>query len=92
MAVLGFGRHLVRPWGFAGGRDGSPNYVEVVRADGSSTGRFGKAARLPLRAGDLVRLVTGTGGGYGAPRERDRARVLEDLADELIDEREAREV
>lgn len=90
--TVSFGRHVVPPWGFGGGRDGSPNYVEVVHPDGSSSGRFGKAARLPLRAGDLVRLVTGTGGGFGDPRERERARVLEDLADELIGEREAREI
>ena len=29
--------------------------------------RFGKVARYPLHEGDLVRLVTGTGGGAGDP-------------------------
>ena len=30
--TVGFGRHRYPPWGVDGGHDGSPNYVEVVRA------------------------------------------------------------
>ncbi|MGQ0668066.1 MAG: hydantoinase B/oxoprolinase family protein [Actinomycetota bacterium] len=90
--TVGFGRHRFPPWGVAGGRDGSVNYVEVVPADGSPPRRFGKAARYPLARGDLIRLVTGTGGGYGDPRGRDPALVAEDLADGIVTEREAREV
>ena len=90
--TVGFGRHLVPPWGTNGGFDGSPNYVEVVRGDGTSAGRFGKAARLPVAAGDLIRLVTGTGGGVGEPRHRRRDLVLDDVADGVVDERDAREI
>ena len=46
-------------------------------------------SRLPLRRGDIVRLVTGTGGGYGDPREREVSLVLADLRDELITPAEA---
>ncbi|HTG48745.1 MAG TPA: hydantoinase B/oxoprolinase family protein [Actinomycetota bacterium] len=87
-----FGRHRFPPWGAAGGADGSVNVVEVVPADGSPVRRFGKAAAMPLVHGDLVRLITGTGGGYGDPREREPARVLDDLADGLLGEREARDL
>ena len=87
-----FGRHLFPPWGAGGGRDGSVNYVEIVPADGSPIERFGKAARYPLRRGDVVRLVTGTGGGYGEPGEREPELVRRDLADGMISERDAREV
>ena len=89
--TVGFGRNKFPPWGVDGGNDGSPNYVEVVRADGSRE-RFGKAARHPLRKGDLVRLVTGTGGGVGDPRERERELVSRDVADGIVTEREARNV
>jgi N-methylhydantoinase B len=89
--TVGFGRHRYPPWGLDGGRDGSPNYVEIVHSDGSRE-RFGKAARYPLREGDLVRLVTGTGGGVGEPRQRERDLVRRDLEDGLVAEREAREV
>jgi N-methylhydantoinase B len=90
--TVGFGRHRFPPWGVSGGHDGSPNYVEVVRADGSTTGRFGKVARLPLAKGDLVRLVTGTGGGFGDPHDREPELVAADLADEIVTEGEARDV
>ncbi|ACJ01056.1 hydantoinase B/oxoprolinase family protein [Rhodospirillum centenum] len=75
-----FGRYRHRPWAMQGGQEGSPNFAEVVRADGEVV-RFSKTARLPLARGDLVRLVTGTGGGWGDPRERDPARIAADLRD-----------
>ncbi|HUZ53849.1 MAG TPA: hydantoinase B/oxoprolinase family protein [Streptosporangiaceae bacterium] len=91
LLTVAWGRHLYPPWGAAGGRDGSPNYVEVLR-DGRPIGPpFGKVSRLPLRRDDVVRLVTGSGGGYGDPREREADRVLADLRDELITPAEAAE-
>ena len=89
LLTVAWGRHMYPPWGAAGGRDGSPNYVEVVRDSGPPLAPFGKVSRLPLRRGDLVRLVTGTGGGYGDPREREADRVLADLRDEIITPAEA---
>jgi N-methylhydantoinase B len=92
LLTVAWGRHLFPPWGVAGGRDGSGNYVEVVRPGGQNGQPFGKASRVPLRRGDLVRLVTGSGGGYGDPREREPWLVLEDARDEIITGREATEV
>jgi N-methylhydantoinase B len=89
--TVGFGRHRYPPWGMDGANEGSPNYVEVVHADGTRD-RFGKAARYPLNEGDLVRLVTGTGGGVGDPRKREPERVRADLDDGIVTEREARDV
>jgi N-methylhydantoinase B len=91
LLTVAWGRHLYPPWGAAGGRDGSPNYVEVVR-DGKPIGpRFGKVARMPLRRDDVVRLVTGSGGGYGDPREREPGLVAADLRDGLVTPAEAAE-
>jgi N-methylhydantoinase B len=91
LLTVAWGRHMYPPWGAAGGRDGSPNYVEVLR-DGKPTGpRFGKVSRMPLRRGDVVRLVTGTGGGYGDPCERETGLLLSDLRDELVTPAEATE-
>ena len=86
-----FGRFKYPPWGVAGGQSGSPNYVEVIRADGSPPQRFGKGARVHLRKGDIARLITGTGGGWGEPRKRAREKVLTDLKEGYISERAARE-
>ncbi|HEX5190755.1 MAG TPA: hydantoinase B/oxoprolinase family protein [Streptosporangiaceae bacterium] len=91
LLTVAWGRHLYPPWGAAGGMDGSPNYVEVLR-DGEPLGpRFGKVSRMPLRRGDLVRLVTGSGGGYGDPREREPGLVTADVRDGLITAAEAAE-
>jgi N-methylhydantoinase B len=92
LLTLAWGRCLFPPWGAAGGRDGSPNYVEVIRADRPTAERYEKVSRLRLRRGDLIRLVTGTGGGFGEPRERERRLVLADLRDGIITRREASEV
>jgi N-methylhydantoinase B len=92
LLTVAWGRHLSAPWGVAGGRPGSRNYVQVIRADGGEVPPFGKASRFPLRRGDLVRLVTGTGGGYGDPSEREPSLVLGDLRDELITAREAADI
>jgi N-methylhydantoinase B len=89
LLTVAWGRHLYPPWGAGGGLAGSPNYVEVLR-DGAPVGpRFGKVSRMPLRRGDVVRLVTGSGGGYGDPRQRESSLVLADLRDELITAAEA---
>jgi N-methylhydantoinase B len=91
LLTVAWGRHLYPPWGTAGGNDGSPNYVEVIR-DGKPLGpRFGKVSRMPLKRGDIVRLVTGTGGGYGDPRQREPSLVLADVRDGLVTPEEASE-
>jgi len=92
LLTVAWGRHLFPPWGAAGGNDGSPNYVEVIR-DGEPLGpRFGKVSRMPLKRGDVVRLVTGTGGGYGDPREREPALVLKDLRDGIVTREETTQI
>jgi N-methylhydantoinase B len=87
-----FGRHKFRPWGVAGGRDGSPNAVQIRFGDGRPPVTVGKTARYPLAKGDVARLITGTGGGWGDPRQRPRELVLADLCAELITEDVARRV
>lgn len=87
-----FGRHRFPPWGVDGGHQGSVNYVEVIPSGEAPPRRFGKAARHRLARGDVVRLVTGTGGGHGDPRRREPALVREDLANGLITDRDAREL
>jgi N-methylhydantoinase B len=84
-----FGRHKFPPWGLCGGRPGSRNYVHILHQDGREK-IFGKCARYRLQRGDRVRLVTGTGGGFGPPEERERERVLEDLKNGYITLEQAR--
>ena len=46
--------------------------------------RGGRVTNLPLAPGDLVRVTTGNGGGWGDPRERERALVIDDVRDGYI--------
>ena len=89
--LASLGRSVQRPWGVDGGQQGTSNYFEVLRPDGQST-RGGRVTNLPLNKGDVVRIVTGNGGGWGDPRARDRASVLRDLADGVHDAATARSV
>ena len=70
--------------------NGTTNHVDVVKADGTET-RFGKVARHPLGAGDLVRIITATGGGYGTATERDPELVADDVRNGYVTVEEARE-
>ena len=86
-----FGRSSFPPWSVAGGTEGSPNLVEIRREDGSIE-RRGRFSNETLKRGDVVRFVTGSGGGYGDPVERAPERVLEDVLDGYIGVEAAREV
>lgn len=80
-----YGRHRFMPWGMDGGRDGSPNGAAVIPAGAKEPIVWkGKLTRYPLGNNDVVRLITGTGGGYGDPLERPVERVREDLKNEYI--------
>ncbi|MBI3091786.1 MAG: hydantoinase B/oxoprolinase family protein [Candidatus Tectomicrobia bacterium] len=85
--VLGEARvntHIERtqcaPWGLYGGRDGLSNEVYIRRADGRiERPPNGKLSSEILKAGDAYVVVGGGGGGYGDPRQRDPARLLDDV-------------
>ncbi|GGE11993.1 methylhydantoinase [Aureimonas endophytica] len=88
---VGYTRSRIPPWGVAGGRDGSTNYVELRRKDGTRE-RLSFATNVAVNAGDVIRVVTGNGGGYGDPRERSREAVAEDLKDGYLTPERAREI
>jgi N-methylhydantoinase B len=77
-----------RPWALAGGREGTNNYLQYVR--GTAVDRHGRVARVALADGDLVRSVTGTGGGFGDPRDREPERVRDDVLDGYVTVERAR--
>lgn len=69
-------RHTTPPPGHAGGGPGGTGSFSIVRA-GESTRLASKTAER-VRAGDLVRVVAGGGGGFGRPEERTAARIRVD--------------
>ncbi len=86
-----FGRSRFPPWGLAGGLEGSPNRVEVTYPDGRMETR-GRFSNELAPAGTLVRFITGTGGGYGEPKDRDAERVLDDVANGYVTRQDAEAV
>ena len=79
------------PWGLADGRDGSPNYAQVIRADGSVE-TYAVVTALEVNGGDVIRIRTACGGGYGDPRLRDRSLVRDDVRNGLLSAERASEV
>ena len=49
-------------------------------------------SNYPLKKNDLIRFISGGGGGYGNPLERDPEMVLDDVLNEYITADEARYV
>lgn len=85
----GLGRTAVAPWSMEGGSPGTLNYVEIARTDGTIV-RLGRSPHYELRRGDIVRVVTGGGGGWGRPEDRDHREVARDVRDGLLTAEQAR--
>ncbi len=79
------------PWPLHDGVAGTPNYTEVVHSDGSVE-RYSIVTGVPLSRGDVIRIHTGHGAGYGDPHERARELVKADLRDGLLELDRARQV
>ncbi len=78
-----FGRAKFAPWGLLGGDKGSCNRAAVI-SEGKPPEWRGKIAARKLQKGDVVRLATGGGGGFGPAIERDPAAVQADVRNELL--------
>jgi N-methylhydantoinase B len=79
------------PWALDGGREGAPNFVEVVRASGEVE-RHSVVTALTVNEGDVIRIHTGSGGGYGDPSLRAPDAVREDVRNGFVSEETARAV
>lgn len=84
MVSVTFGRNKFVPWGMKDGQDGSANEVYIEKANGEVDGPFGIYPRYPLNKGDVVKLVTATGGGYGDPYKRPADQVAQDVKNGYI--------
>jgi N-methylhydantoinase B len=70
-------RHRFVPRGAAGGEPGSRGAFRIVRNNEEII--LPSKTRFALRKGDVVRVIVGGGGGFGAGRERSVEEVLDDL-------------
>ena len=82
-------RKATPPWGLGGGRDGAVNGVEITSPDGSVR-HVRKATQHPIAAGETVRIMSGGGGGWGLPAERDPDAVRRDVREGYVSAAAAR--
>ena len=71
------------PWPLRGGRLGSPNYIQIVRTDGTVE-NHSIVSGMTINKGDVIRVMTATGAGWGDPRERDPKAIENDLKNGFI--------
>ena len=88
-AYCSFGRTQTPPWGVEGGAPGTPNLLQVEDRDGL-TRNFGREPDIALKRGDLVRIITGGGGGWGEAGAREAESVRRDVENGYITKEEAK--
>ena len=71
------------PWALRGGRTGSLNKSQVLRSDGSIE-TYEMCTRVRVAKGEVIRLTTATGGGFGDPKQRHRHLIQADLKNGFI--------
>jgi N-methylhydantoinase B len=71
-------RFKFRPFGLAGGGAAMPGKLTLIRG-GERQALPSKVNNLPLRQGDIIRLETSGGGGFGSPAERPKSEVEQDV-------------
>ncbi|MDR6474195.1 N-methylhydantoinase B [Paraburkholderia graminis] len=77
-------RGYTAPEGHFGGLAGSPFVCKVRRADGQEVAVPAKGGQTVVYRNDRVVVQPAGSGGFGEPRQRERARVLADVADGYI--------
>ncbi|GAA2360069.1 hydantoinase B/oxoprolinase family protein [Nonomuraea africana] len=78
-------RSILSCWGVNGGRAGRPFTVSVAGQE-----MEGLVDDHPVRAGEIIRIRTTGGGGWGSPYERDPEKVAADVRDGKVSAEGAR--
>ena len=77
-------RHLEAPLGIFGGSPGQVGTTTKNPDTPEEEALPAKLAGLPMKEGDVLRIVTPSSGGYGNPLDRDPTLVLRDVNDDLV--------
>jgi N-methylhydantoinase B len=72
-------RSILSCWGVAGGRAGAPFKVTIDPGGPAERVMEGLCDAEPVRAGEIIRIETTGGGGWGDPLARDSALVALDM-------------
>jgi len=80
------------PYGIARGGPGAASANTLIDEGGEHEVETMPMKSFVARRGDVFRMVSAGGGGYGDPRERDPAAVLEDVREEKLTRAAARDL
>jgi N-methylhydantoinase B len=72
-------RSILACWGVAGGKAGRPFEVTIDPGGPDERDIDALADAAPVKAGEVIRIRTTGGGGWGDPLERDPALVVRDV-------------
>ena len=86
--TVAYTRSRVLPWPLKGGCLGSPNHVQIVRKDGKIEDHS-VVSGLTVNQGEIIRIMTGTGAGWGDPLERDLELIKDDVKNGYITREQA---
>jgi N-methylhydantoinase B/oxoprolinase/acetone carboxylase alpha subunit len=85
-------RHMEAPVGVFGGQEGRTGSLTFNPGTAGEESWPSKVTGQKMEAGDLIRITSPSGGGYGEPKARDPEMVLSDYLDDYITLQIAREV
>jgi N-methylhydantoinase B/oxoprolinase/acetone carboxylase alpha subunit len=85
-------RHMERPVGVFGGEEGRTGALTHNPGTADEESWPSKITGAKMEAGDLIRITSPSGGGYGEPKARDPEMVLSDYLDDYITVQIAREI
>ena len=71
------------PPGLRGGDDGTTHAYRLV-SGGKTRMLKTKEVGVPVMPGDVFKILSSGGGGYGDPRERDPRAIAEDVANAVV--------
>jgi N-methylhydantoinase B len=80
-------RSILSCWGVNGGRAGAPFRATIDPGGPGEREMEGLTLAEPMRAGEVVRIRTTGGGGWGDPLDRDPDAVLRDVVDGKVSRR-----
>ena len=89
--TAGYTRSVVKPWPMKDGNEGSGNFVEVTKADGThSSHSF--VSGMEVTTDDVIRVITSCGAGHGNPKKRDADAVKMDIKNGFITPERAKKI
>lgn len=88
VTARGMERMKFQPWGLMGGRAGAVGEVKLTKPNGETQNQP-KIDVMRLEKGDIVQLVSPSGGGWGNPFARTKEKVLHEVEAGLLSEERA---